>query len=96
MAGYMSAIDHLKLTHRLTAREVFIYDPFGGNCPDILKAIKILEDNIEWRKNDLNPGSGSYAGHVARIKILEKKLKKLKKAYKDICGQACFTEVSSV
>ena len=29
MAGYMSAIVHLRPNHRLTAREVFIYDPFS-------------------------------------------------------------------
>lgn len=28
MAGYMSAIAHLRYTHSLTARKVFIYDPF--------------------------------------------------------------------
>ena len=37
MAGYMSAIVHLRLTHRLTAREVFIYDPFDSLLEGVSK-----------------------------------------------------------
>ena len=36
MAGYMSAIVHLRLSHRLTAREVFIYVPIYS-CEVLVK-----------------------------------------------------------
>ncbi len=64
-------------------------DPFGGNCLNMARAIRVLRANIAWRKTDLNPGSASFVGHKARIKILEAKLQQLEKSYENICGGRC-------
>jgi len=64
-------------------------NPFGDNCEDMARAIKILRANIAWRETDLNSGSASFLGHKARIKILEKKLEQLETSYENICGGKC-------
>ncbi|UJB18449.1 MULTISPECIES: RHS repeat-associated core domain-containing protein [Lysobacter] len=66
-------------------------DPFGGDevCKELEYWIKILRAQIAWRKTDLNIDSRSYAGHLARITILENKLTKLEASYRGICGKNC-------
>jgi RHS repeat-associated protein len=58
------------------------YDP----CEELKWAIKVLEEQIAWRKTDLNPrhkGTRLYKTHQDRIKKLQNHRDKLKKAYND-------------
>ena len=64
-------------------------DPFGDNCPEMKRAIDIIRKQIAWRKTDLNPRSSSYAGHLTRLKILEKQLRRLEQSYKNVCKEEC-------
>jgi RHS repeat-associated protein len=63
--------------------------PQWDDCENLKWAIKALSAAIKWRKKNLNPahvGTLTYVNHQKRIKILQKKLDELRKAYRDRCG----------
>jgi RHS repeat-associated protein len=69
----------------------FSPDPFGGKegCERLAYAIKVLRAQLNWRKTDLNFDSKGYVGHLQRTAIIEKALKKLEEAHRNICGGDC-------
>lgn len=57
-------------------------------CDEISRAIKDLDETIQWRKDDLNPaekGQRVYVGHQKRIRILNEKKDEMNRAYKVWC-----------
>lgn len=66
--------------------------PPGGDCNDLAHAIKVLEENLAWRKTDLNvghKGTQTWVGHQQRIKEMREKIDKLKKEQKGRCKPDC-------
>ena len=65
----------------------YVPDPFGGDCENHRQQILVLRAQVAWRYTDLNPMDKiGHAGHLKRIRILEKQLEKLEKSYREICG----------
>ena len=67
----------------------FVPDPFGDNCPQLKHAIEVLEDQIKWRRTDLNPASTSYRSHKAHIDMLDRKREDLQNTYDRLCKDKC-------
>ncbi|MEW8117482.1 MAG: RHS repeat-associated core domain-containing protein [Candidatus Thiodiazotropha sp.] len=67
----------------------FVPDPFGDNCPQLKHAIEVLEDQIKWRRTDLNPASTSYRSHKAHIDTLDRKREDLQNTYDRLCKDKC-------
>ena len=65
MAGYMYAIVHLRPTHRLTAREVFIYDPIDFAI-DSAPFIPLSHYNYQFKNQDATPLCFTYK-HITTV-----------------------------
>ncbi|MEW8623919.1 MAG: RHS repeat-associated core domain-containing protein, partial [Candidatus Thiodiazotropha endolucinida] len=66
--------------------------PPGSDCETLKWAIQVLEDQIAWRKRDLNPlhkGTRTYANHKKRIDNLGRKLDNLKREHDWRCNDRC-------
>ena len=62
MAGYISTIAHLRLNHRLTAREVFIYDPSNsGKTFTLNKGFNLFGQKVSIASGiTLKPAGGYF------------------------------------
>jgi RHS repeat-associated protein len=61
----------------------------GDDCNNLAWAIRVLTVAINWRKGNLNPfhvGTRNYVGHQQRIGILRAHLERLRRAYREHCG----------
>jgi hypothetical protein len=78
--------------HSHADEEAAMNTPPGSDCEPLEWAIQVLEDQIAWRKTDLNPlhkGTKTYVDHKKRIDNLGRKLDDLKREHDWRCNKRC-------